>query len=78
MGGRRTLRGHERAARNAEALTMNTAEMTTLAENASIVARAIRMTRDALAGDPFAPRPDLEAEAQALFAEFDGREWTTG
>ena len=53
---------------------MNTAEMTTLAENASIVARAIRITRDALAGDPFAPRPDLEAEAQALFAEFDGAE----
>jgi hypothetical protein len=51
---------------------MNTDEMTALAENASIVARAIRIAREALAGDPFARRPNLEAEAQALFAEFDG------
>jgi hypothetical protein len=58
--------------RNAEVVIMNTAEMTALAENASIVARAIRIAREALAGDPFAPRPDLESEAQALFAEFDG------
>jgi gamma-glutamylcysteine synthetase len=51
---------------------MNSDDMTALAENASTVARAIRISREARAGDAFAPRPDLEAEAQALFAEFDG------
>ena len=72
MGGRRTLCGHRRAARSVEVLTMNTDEMTALAESASIIARAIRIAREALAGDPFARRPDLEAEAQVLFAEFEG------
>ena len=72
LGGRRTLRDHERAASNVEILTINTEEMTALAENASILARAIRTAREALAGDAFAPRLDLEAAAQALFAQFEG------
>jgi hypothetical protein len=55
-----------------EVPAMNSDDMTALAENASTVARAIRISREARAGDAFAPRPDLEAEAQALFAEFDG------
>lgn len=48
------------------------AEVASAAERAAVVAEAVRIARECLAGDPFRSVPALEVRARDLFVRFDG------